>query len=128
MSFMENLGNQKSNAKRDFIFSFMILFTIDEMYVFTDLAVSGLRVGTRDLSLRLTDSLAVARGLSFSEACGTFVPQPGIEPESPALQGEFLTTGPHERPQSWISVISFFHPQTGRVQKYVTHLKDGMIV
>ena len=31
---------------------------------------------------------------SFSEACGIIVPQPGIEPTFPALQGRFLTTGP----------------------------------
>ena len=30
----------------------------------------------------------------FSAACGIFVPQPGIRPESPALEGGFLTTGP----------------------------------
>ena len=30
---------------------------------------------------------------SFSEACGIIVPQPGIEPTFPALQGRFLTTG-----------------------------------
>ena len=27
-------------------------------------------------------------------ACGILVPQPGIKPMSPALQGRFLTTGP----------------------------------
>ena len=29
---------------------------------------------------------------SCSEACGSLVPQPGMEPVSPALQGGFLTT------------------------------------
>ena len=33
-------------------------------------------------------------GLSCFEACGILVPQPGIEPVSPALPGRFLTTGP----------------------------------
>ena len=28
------------------------------------------------------------------EACGILVPLPGIEPTSPALEGEVLTTGP----------------------------------
>ena len=28
------------------------------------------------------------------EACGILAPQPGIEPTSPALEGEVLTTGP----------------------------------
>ena len=32
--------------------------------------------------------------LSCSEACGTLVPQAGIEPTSHALQGGFLATGP----------------------------------
>ena len=31
--------------------------------------------------------------LSCSIACGILVPQPGIEPASPALQSRFLTTG-----------------------------------
>ena len=33
-------------------------------------------------------------GLSCSMACGILVPQPGIEPSFPALEGKFLTTGP----------------------------------
>ena len=39
-------------------------------------------------------SVVVARGLSCPMACGFLVPWPGIEPESPALQDGFLTTGP----------------------------------
>ena len=39
-------------------------------------------------------SAAVAPGLSFPMACGILVPQPGIEPASPTLEGGFLTTGP----------------------------------
>ena len=46
------------------------------------------------LLLRGVDSLAVARGLSCSLAYGTLVPRPGTEPESPELQGGFLTVGP----------------------------------
>ena len=44
----------------------------------------------RDLSLRHMDSLVVAHGLSGSVACGILVPQLGIEPTSPALQGGFF--------------------------------------
>ena len=33
-------------------------------------------------------------GLSCPTACGILVPQPGIEPSSPELEGGFLTTGP----------------------------------
>ena len=39
-------------------------------------------------------SVVVALRLSCSEAYGILLPQPGIEPASPALQGGFLTTGP----------------------------------
>ena len=39
-------------------------------------------------------SVIVVCGLSCPEACGILVPQPGIEPESPALESEFLSTGP----------------------------------
>ena len=35
-----------------------------------------------------------ALGLTCSTICGILVPQQGIKPLSPALQGEFLTTGP----------------------------------
>ena len=39
-------------------------------------------------------SLDVVPGLNCPTACGILVPQPGIEPTSPTLQGGFLTTGP----------------------------------
>ena len=38
-------------------------------------------------------SLAIARRLSCSMACGLLVPPPGIERVFPALEGRFLTTG-----------------------------------
>ena len=48
-----------------------------------------------------TDSLVVVPGfssvalrLSCFMPCRILVPQPGLEPMSPALQGGFLTTGP----------------------------------
>ena len=44
----------------------------------------------QDFSWQHRDSLVVAHGLSCSTACGILVPQPGIEPVSPALQGRFL--------------------------------------
>ena len=37
-------------------------------------------------------------GLSYM-ACGILVPQAGIKPGSPVLQGEFLTPGPSENSQ-----------------------------
>ena len=45
-------------------------------------------------ALEHVGSVVVARHLSFSMAYETLVPEPGIEPVSPALQGRFLTTGP----------------------------------
>ena len=44
-------------------------------------------------------SAVVVHGLSGSVACGILVPQPGVKPVSPALQGRFLTTGPPEKSQ-----------------------------
>ena len=46
-------------------------------------------------------SVVVARWLSCSAACGILVPQPGIEPASPALEGRFLTTGHQGNPQEY---------------------------
>ena len=40
------------------------------------------------------DAAVVAQRLRCSQACGILVPQPGVEPTSPALEGRFLTTGP----------------------------------
>ena len=40
------------------------------------------------------DSLVQAQGLSGSVSRAILVPQPGIEPTSPALQGGFLAPGP----------------------------------
>lgn len=45
-----------------------------------------------------TGSGAGAFGLSCTWPCGVLVPRPGIELESPALQGGFLPTGPAEKP------------------------------
>ena len=48
----------------------------------------------KTLELWHTCSVVVAGGFSCPQACGILVPQPGIEPVSPALQGGYLTTGP----------------------------------
>ena len=42
----------------------------------------------------LGGSVVVVHGFSCSVARGSLVPQPGIEPASPALKGGFPTTGP----------------------------------
>ena len=56
--------------------------------------VGSVVCGTRALALRRASSVVVARGLSCPTACGILVPQPEIEPVSPALEGRFFTTGP----------------------------------
>ena len=67
-------------------------------YLFIYFAALGLSCGTQDLSLLCAGfSLVAARGLSCPAACGILVPQPGMEPTSPALEGGFLTTGPPEK-------------------------------
>ena len=50
-------------------------------------------------------SLVVAHGLSCLAPCGILVPRPGMEPESPALEGRFLTTGPPGKSPAWLFFI-----------------------
>lgn len=45
-------------------------------------------------------SLDAARGFSCPKACGILVPQPGIKPMAPALEGGLLNTGPPGSPRS----------------------------
>ena len=68
------------------------------------LAASGVSCGTWTLLcitwgllLWLTDSLVVL-GLSGPAGCGVLVPGSGIEPQSAAMQGGFLATGPPGKP------------------------------
>ena len=58
------------------------------------MAASGLSCIMQDLSLQYADSVVVVLGFSCSLACGILVPQAGIEPVFPTLEGGFLTTGP----------------------------------
>ena len=107
---------------------FLLLF-IYFLKIFIHLAALGLSCGTRDLHctvqdppLHCTDSLAaaqwqrcgvsraralavVARGPSFSSACGILVSPRGIELTSPALQGGFLTTGPPRKSLCFVPLI-----------------------
>ena len=48
----------------------------------------------QDLSLWYMGSLVLVHGLSCPMICGILVPQPGLKPTCPALQGGFLTSGP----------------------------------
>ena len=53
-------------------------------------------------------SLVVAHRHSCLEACGILVPQLGIKPTSPELEGGFLTTGPGTREVLEPVFLSFF--------------------
>ena len=48
----------------------------------------------QDMSSRHAGSVVVVHRLHCLEACGVFIPRPGIEPMSTALVGGFLTFGP----------------------------------
>ena len=53
-----------------------------------------------DSLLWYTGSVVMAHRLSYSVACGILVPRPGIEPESPALEGRLSTNGLPGKSQS----------------------------
>ena len=90
-----SLPYSNSYLKKKFFFKSILLF----------LAASVLSRGMRALLLRCTGSVIVACRLSFPRACGILVPWPGIKPESPALEDEFLASGPPEK--SW-AILSYF--------------------
>ena len=58
-------------------------------------------------------ALGLCCSMMFSLSCGILVPQPGIKPASPALEGKFLITGPPGRSPFlivFILEIHFFNP------------------
>ena len=57
-------------------------------------AVPGLLSSCGVQDSECAGSVVVARRLSCPAARRILVSQPGIKPESPALEGSFLTTGP----------------------------------
>ena len=78
-----------------FIWLPRVLVVLHEVFI----ASCGIfHCGARTQLLWCEGSVVVACGPSCSIACGILVPQPGIKPESPALQGGFLTTGPQGSP------------------------------
>ena len=63
------------------------------LFVKIHLAASGLNCSTQDRCIVMRDlSPGCTDVLSHSVARGILVPQPGIEPVSPALEGGFSTT------------------------------------
>ena len=72
------------------------------------------------------DSLVVARGFSCSKACGILVPQPGIEPASLALSGEFLTTGPPGKSHNPCIFVGFI--LRALEHTYLTKASDVLVI
>ena len=74
----------------------------------------------------LMGSVVVACRLSCHTALGILIPSPGIEPASPALQGEFLTTGPPGKPSLGFSACkthsSFFQILIFFTSGYISQL------
>ena len=70
-------------------------------------------------ALECTDSVDLACRLSCPVACGILVPQPGIKPMSPALEGGFLITGPPGESQEY-----FLHMRKLRLRE-VKRLGQG---
>ena len=67
----------------------------------------------RDTLLQRLDPLVMVRGLSCCVACGLLVPWAGMEPESPALEGGALTTGPPGKSPSWLFHLPLAPPLSG---------------
>ena len=64
-------------------------------------------------SLKCVSSVVVLHRLSCPSACEILVPQTGIEPTSPALQGRLLTTGPPGKSWEQISYTRYFDQLLG---------------
>ena len=70
------------------------------------------------------------------EACGILAPRPGIEPASPALEGEVLTTGPPGKSQmrwylSWALVgkeVGVHYTENKDFMKIICGRKDLRII
>ena len=72
----------------------MVHFIYLFIFIYLFLAASGLSCGMWDLLLQRTGSVVAVLGPSCPTVYGILVPQPGLEPVSPALEGGFSTTGP----------------------------------
>ena len=67
--------------------------------------VGSVVCGMRALSLRHVSSVVVAHGVSCPVAYGILVPQPGMEPGSPALEVRFFTIGKPGKSQALVFLI-----------------------
>ena len=66
-------------------------------------------LGPRCSSVVAAWALQFQHELSRPEACGILVPQPGIEPASLALEGQFLTYGPPGKSQKSFIYLPFIY-------------------
>ena len=74
--------------------------------VFSDSGCPGSFLQCLGSLLGVYTSLVVALGLRCPKACGILVPQPGMEPTSPAPEGRFLTTEPPGKSQhQWLLML-----------------------
>ena len=74
------------------------------------LAASGLSCCMQAPGLQHMGSEVAVHGLSHPPAFGVLVPQPGIEPVSPALEVKFLTTRPPGKSLlNSIFIVIFIH-------------------
>ena len=76
---------------------------MDKLFFF--FALLGLVAALGFLLLQSMGTVVPALRLSCPEARGILVPQPGIEPISPALESRFLTTRP---PGKFLNIFFFF--------------------
>ena len=89
-------------------------------------------------ALEYAGSVVGAHGISCLVTCGILIPQTGIKPESPALQGGFLTIGPSGKSQgsslltksfpmvqSWLGrLLSWTHSLWSHLEKLTTLLSN----
>ena len=74
-------------------------------------------------ALECEGSAVVALGLSCLTVCRILVPQPGIKPESSALEVRFLTTGPPGKTPKKLFIRDAEVPRKqGRCGPYLTEL------
>ena len=88
--YSRSMDSDSGRKKAPFIGRWFAILTIVQGFIY--LAASGLSYGTQALGHMV--SVVMKRRLSCSVACGILIPQPGIEPMSPALPSGFSTTGP----------------------------------
>ena len=68
-------------------------------------------IGCTGSSPQHPTSLAAVHRLGWPTAYGLLVPQPGIKPVSPALEGKFLITGPPGKSLEMIFFKGTLEPQ-----------------